>query len=466
MILSTADHMVILGYILFLVAVGGWFAKRVLTIEQYFLAGRRLLLPLSVATLVATWYGAGGSIATAEYGFVYGFAVWVVWCIPAHAARIPLALWIAPKMRLATGITLPDLIERLYNKRLAIVAAVLMMFYCTQIGEVTALGLVGSTIWGLPMSTAAIILVALVVFYTFLGGLMSVALTDMVQFIFMMIGLSVVMPLAWADLGGWQYLSTHLDPVMFTPLGEMTPSTILVLIILGLALYPDPAIYQRFQASKSVGIARRSLLVCLILWITFDVIMTVLGMMARAKYPDMIPGSAYIQICMEYAPPVVRGMFLVGLLGAIMSTLDSYYLAAGMTLVKDLYGRLTKGTVEEKRMVMLTRLGVVVAAVVGLLLALRFELVVEAWIMLGGLFIAGAFVPVICGVFWPWKRTVAGGAASMIVGLGVALLWNILGFPFDLDALVVAFPASFIAFLVGNTVGPALNPLEVRSLEK
>lgn len=456
--LSSVDHGIIVGYMVFLVVVGVWFARKITTMEQYFLAGRGLLLPLSVATLCATWYGAGGTIATAEYGFVYGFAVWVVWCIPAHASRIPLALWVAPRMRLVTGMTLPDLIERLYNKRLAVVAALLMLFYCTQINEVTALGIVGSTIWGLPTSTAAILLVALVVFYTFLGGLWSVALTDLVQFVFMMVGLSIVVPLAWRSLGGWGYLTSSLDPVAFTPLGGMSPSTIIVLIILGLSLYPDPAVYQRFQAAKSIKIARRSLLISLIIWITFDIIFTIVGMLAKAKYPEMVPGKAYVQMCMDYTPPVIRGLLFVGLLGAIMSTLDSYYLAAGMTLVKDLYARVVRAQVPERRMILLTRLGVIVAAGVGLLLALRFELVVEAWIMLGGLFIAGAFVPVMCGVLWPWKRTIAGGAASMIVGLGMSLLWNLFGSPLGLDPLVVAFPASFIAFLIGNTIGPAITP--------
>ena len=118
-----------------------------------------------------------------------------------------------------------------------------------------------------------------------------------------------------------------------------------------------------------------------------------------------------VKICLLYTS-------IVGLLGTIMSTLDSYYLTAGMTLVKDLYGRISKKEITEKRMVSLTRVGIALSAVVGLLLALQFEMVIEAWIMIGGLFIAGAFVPVICGIFWPWKRTLAGGTASMVVGLG------------------------------------------------
>jgi SSS family solute:Na+ symporter len=455
--LTIVDHIVIYGYLAVVIAIGIWFSQKIKSIEDYFLAGRGLLLPLAIATMAATWYGAAGTIAAAEYGFLFGLSVWFVWCIPAHLSRIPLALWVAPKMRLTTGITLPDLIERLYSKRLALIAAILMLFYCTQIGEVTALGIIGSTVWGIPIKTAAIILVALVVLYTMLGGLMSVVLTDLIQFVFMMFGLFIITPLAWHSLGGWEYLTSNLEPIMFTPLGDMPASTIIVLVVLGLSLYPDPSFYQRFQAAKSDKIARRSLLICLLVWITIDVILAVVGMMARVKYPEMVPGSAYVQFCMDYAPPVIRGLFIVGLLGSIMSTLDSYYLTAGMTLVKDIYGRLTKREVTEKKIVALTRVGVVIAAAVGAVIALQFELVMEGWILLGSLFIAGAFVPVICGIFWPWKRTVAGGWASMLFGLGVALIWQLLGSPFELDPLIVAFPASFVAFLIGNTFGPALK---------
>lgn len=464
--LTTADHVIIIAYLLALIVIGVWFARKIKSTEDYFLAGRGLLLPLSVATMAATWYGAGGTMSAAEYGFLYGFAVWFVWAIPAHASRIPLALWIAPKMRLATGVTLPDLIERLYDKRVAIIASILVLFYCTQINEVTALGIIGSTVWGIPVQTASVILVILVVLYTMLGGLMSVVITDIIQFVFMMFGLFIVAPIAWYSLGGWEFLTAKLDPIMFTPLGEMSPSTIVVLAVLGLSLYPDPAIYQRFQASKTEKVARRSLLICLLIWVTFDVIMTVLGMLARGKYPAMVPGSAYIQLCMDYAPPVIGGLFIVGLLGTIMSTLDSYYLTAGMTLANDLFGRLSKKEITEEKMVWYTRGGVIISAAVGLVLAFKFEMVMEAWILMGSLFIAGAFVPVICGLLWPWKRTLAGGMASMIVGIVTALVWQLLGSPFEVDPLIIAFPASFIAFIVGNCFGPGLNKkLEVASDE-
>ena len=91
--LTIVDHIVIYGYLAVVIAIGIWFSQKIKSIEDYFLAGRGLLLPLAIATMAATWYGAAGTIAAAEYGFLFGLSVWFVWCIPAHLSRIPLALW-------------------------------------------------------------------------------------------------------------------------------------------------------------------------------------------------------------------------------------------------------------------------------------------------------------------------------------------------------------------------------------
>jgi SSS family solute:Na+ symporter len=459
--LTNIDTAAIILYAILVIGIGFFFYSKVSSMEDFYLAGRRLPLSLTVGTLMATWYGASGTIATAEYAFAFGLSCWVVWCIPAHLSRIPLALWIAPKVRMADSITMPDLLEKLYDKRTAIVCSIMLLFYCTVVYEVTALQVLGSSVWQINGFWFAAACVGVVVIYTILGGLLSVAVTDMMQMVFMVVGLCIALPFAWADTGGWANIMSGLSGQgaldIMSPLGGMSPFKMITLVILGLCAYSDPTFYQRFSAAESQSTARRGFLICLCIWIAFDFCITMMGIIARVQYPEMVAGTAYLTLSLSYLPPILKGLFIAGILGAIMSTLDSYYLIGGTTMARDLYMKLFNPRATDRQIVNWTRIGVVLMGLIGILLAGQFTMVADAWVFVGGLYIAASVVPVVGGLFWPYKRTAMGGLLSMIVGGGTVAVWQILGSPLGVDGLLVAFPLSFIFFLIGNQFGPSLT---------
>lgn len=459
--LSAIDNVTIIAYAVLVIGIGFFFYSKISGMEDFYLAGRKLPLSLTVGTLMATWYGASGTVATAEYAFAYGLSCWVVWCIPAHLSRIPIALWVGPKVRMTDGLTIPDLLEKLYDRRSAIVSTILMLFYCTVVYEVTALRVIGEATWQIDPSLFAVICVVIVALYTMLGGLLSVAVTDMLQMVFMVVGLCVALPFAWADTGGWanilQGLGSQGQLSILEPLGGMSPFKMITLVILGLCAYADPTFYQRFSSAKTPQVARRAFLIALALWISFDMVLTLMGIIARVQYPEMVAGNAYLTLSLSYLPPVLRGLFIAGILGAIMSTLDSYYLIGGTTLARDFYSRLFNPQASEKQIVSWTRAGIVLMAAVGLLLADKFTMVADAWVFIGGVWVAAGVVPIVAGLFWPYKRTAMGGLFSMIVGGGVAAIWPALQYPFGVDGLLVAFPLSFLFFIIGNQFGANLT---------
>lgn len=461
MLLTTFDNLLIVLFFIFMLWIGYYFSKKVTNMESFYLAGRTLPWSLTVGTIVATWYGASGTIAMVEYGFVYGISIWFLWSFTAHISRIPMALWVGPKVRMTTEMTVPDLLQRMYGKFPAIFGAILMFIFCSQLFEVTALGIIGSTAWGVSALTVAIIIVILTILLAVLGGLMSVAITDMILFWFMCIGMVMVLPFGWNDVGGWSNIiaslnQMNLDPAYLSAAEGVNIGKVLVLIFLALSAYADPTFYQRFTASETPKSARRALLCCLPIWLTFDAALVALGLLTKVKYPELDPGVGYIKMTMEYLPAGLKAMFILGVLGSIISTLDSYYLTAGATLANDIVGRLKKEPLSQKSLISLTRIGAVVTGVLGLVLAFQFDMVAEGWVFLGGLWTASAVVPVVCGLFWPYKKTYMGGCLSMIVGCGVSVLLYF--FPIEgIDALLIAFPASFIAFLIGNLFGNDLN---------
>ncbi|HEY3426379.1 MAG TPA: sodium:solute symporter family protein, partial [Negativicutes bacterium] len=438
-----------------LLLLGIYFSKAVKDMESFYLGNRSLPWSLIVGALVATWYGGVGTVGTVEYAALYGLSVWVIWCVTAHAGRMPLALWVGPKIHIRTDITVPDLLERVYGKGVAVIGAILMLIYCTQIGNVTAIGFIGEAAWGISNVTAGIVCVAIVVVLGVLGGLMGVAVTDMVLFWCMCFGLTMVMPGQWAEIGGWAGLQQALgsSPELLDPVGGLTPMKALMLCVLSFGVYADPTFYQRFSAADSPKAGRRALLSCFVIWICFDIVLTLTGLIVKAKFPEMAPAEGYVKLILGSLPDGVRALFIIGLAGSTVSALDGYYLSGGATLANDIYGRL-KGNLSQKELVRLTRIGIVVVAILALLVAFQFPTAQDAFIFIGSLWMAAGFVPIVGALVWKGKKTALGGYLGLIVGALVFSYFKV--FPLEsieLEPLVAALPISLVAWIIGNMFG-------------
>lgn len=454
------ENGIIVIFAFILLGIGYYFSRNVKDMESYYLGNRSLPWSLIVGTLVASWYGGVGTVGSVEYAAIYGISAWAVWSIAAHIGRMPLALWVGPRIHIRTNITVPDLLESFYGKHVAIIGAILMFIYCAQLGEITAMGTIGNVAWKIDKELIGLIMVGVVVVLTVLGGLMGVAITDMVLFFCMVFGLTMVMPGQFEQIGGFQGLTEALKdaPQLMHPTKGMSAMKALMLIVYSFGAYSDPTFYQRFSAADSPKVGRRALLTCFSLWICFDMVLTMTGLIVRATYPEIAPAAGYITLVLDTLPQGIRVIFIIGILGSIISTLDSYYLAAGATLANDIYGRITKKELSQKQLVKFTRIGVCLAAVMGLSVAFRFENVYDACIFVGSIWMGSAFVPIVGGLLGNGRRTSMGGILGMIVG-GVTFGYFKI-FPvqsFELEPLVIAIPFSFIAWMIGNRIGENLN---------
>ncbi|EFQ22514.1 Na+/solute symporter [Aminomonas paucivorans DSM 12260] len=458
--LSAMDNVLIGLFVILVLGIGYYFSKRNKDMESFFLANRSLPWSLVVGTLAASWYGGIGVVGTVGYAAVYGISTWTIWSIGAHLIRMPLALWVGPRIQIRTDITVPDLLESLYGRRVALLGAVLMFFVCAQIGEITAVGYIGEAAWGVSNILAGTLMVALVIVLTIWGGLMGVAVTDMIMFFCMVFGVTMVFPGLYADIGGWAGLRNALgeNAKLLHPTAGMGFWKAVMLVIFCLSPYADPTFYQRFSASTSPKVGRRALLTCFCIWIAFDIVICTSGVIARALYPDMQPEVAYVKMVLENLPVGVRAFFIVGLIGAIVSTLDSYYLVGGATLANDIFARL-KGTgkLSQKAILTYTRVAVVLLGIIGLSLAFRFKLVYDAFLFIASIWMSAAFVPIVGGLVFKGRITEMGGLLAMIVGGGTFGLLKAFPGITEIEPLVLSLPASLIVWLVGNRIGKPRN---------
>ena len=189
----------------------------------------------------------------------------------------------------------------------------------------------------------------------------------------------------------------------------------------------------------------------------FDTVMTLLGLCARAMYPELQGSKAFLTMAINAMPPFLTGLWICSILAVIMSTMSSFFLVGATTLTCDLVRPLLRPCMSDREQIRLTRFFMVCIGLCGCLLAFQFSAVLDAVIFLGGLYLASAFVPVLGGLFWKWRFTVAGGFLSMLGGMGTTLVWQLLGNPFGLKPMLVALPVSFVLFLVGNMIGRPID---------
>ena len=174
------------------------------------------------------------------------------------------------------------------------------------------------------------------------------------------------------------------------------------------------------------------------------------------------PEVAYISLVLSGLPAVLRGLFIFGMMGAIISTIDSYYLIGGEILANDIISPLRKKPLTDRQSIWTTRVACVAFGIIGLAVAFRFALVYDAMIFVTSLSMSVLFVPVIVAIMYEGKKTNAAGLASMFVG-GAAWIWftynplSIAVLGGEIDASLVALPLSLVAFLIGNCFGKELN---------
>jgi len=464
--LTAIDNVVLFLCVAGVLLIGKYFSKTSQDMDSFYQANKSLPWSLAVGTLVASWYGGAGVIGTIGYATTMGVSAFFIWSVCAYITRFPLALWVAPRISLKVNTTMTELLNRYYGRVASFLGAIVLVVSCLSIAEIAATGYVGVAAWNVNKFVVAFVVVLIATVITCLGGLMGVAVTDMI-FFFLMIGcVTCVFPKIFFSIGGFDGLEAALNgpaPELFTPLGGTPIGRAICLVILSINIYKDPAFYQRFSASNSVKTGKRALLTCLSIWISFDVVLYFTGIVLRAIDPasTVQPEVAYVQLILSFLPSAVRGLFIFGLMGAIISTIDSYFLIGGEIVSRDIIGAFRKTPLNDRQSIRVARICCVVFGVIGLLTAFRFPLVYDAFLFINSLSMCGLFVPVLAGILYNGRKTTAAGITSMLTGTISWIYFTYCPITCEalggaVDALLIALPISFLGFLIGNRFGKVL----------
>ena len=453
--ISLLDIAVIIGYFILLIIIGLIFMRRVKTFDDLYLAGRALPYAVVVGTIMATWYGAGALIGEYECGYLYGAVFTLaVWCIPAHFLRVPLALWIAPRVRLAKGATVPDIVDSLYGRWGHAISSVAVFMYATAPNQFLALGMLFSVVFKWPLWQGALFGLIIVLIYTVASGLFAVSMTDLIQMVLLTLCAMLALPAAFSAVGGWAGIHSAFPVERFTPSGGMPWTFIIMFTLITLPAYISPDLYQRFSSAKSRRTMELAILTCFIMWLMFDLTASLTGEVAAVLYPghEIDPGPTAIKMVLSFLPTGFRGLYIAGVAACIMSTIDSYILVGGSTISHDVIHKIFLKKMSPEKEILLTRICIILAALVGFMLSFLFTTVVSAWIFIAGFYGSALVVPILGGLFWPKKPREYVGAGSMIAGIGGYLGWGFANNPFDINPVIIGMALSLIVFLLGNLI--------------
>ena len=456
----------IIIYMVILLCVGFWANNRIKSMTDFLLAGRRLGLLLTSGALAATHFGGGMVMGGGEYGFIYGLSgAW--YGISCGVGLIFLAFLTASKFRKLSLYTIPDYLEQRYDsKTVRGLGALLSLIALTGILAAQVLSARGAlSILGFTGHTGAIIATIIFIVYTALGGLWAATVTDFIQVIIAGVGVIVAAALVLGHSGGFNGLQQMIqtsqgafDPRYFNLFTMVGKSIVWVLIPTIMYTMIGQDFYQRLFAAKDENTAKRASIVGGIFLIIISFFPTIVGIGAKAYFPELTDGSLAVpNIVKEIFPISVGAIILAALLAAIMSTADSLLTAGTAHVMKDFWMEIIHPgkEIDEKKMLILSRISTLALGLIALVIALSIPVIIDALIYSYTMYTAGVFIPVLGGVLWK-GATKAGAFFALISGAFIAIVGiitklNIAGIPIEVCSAV----ASFILFIVISLVTKA-----------
>ena len=441
--LSTIDYAIIFGYFAIVFLIPLFIKKKDNDIENYFLAGRRLTLPLFITTLVTTWYG--NLLGVSEISYKHGIVNWFTQGFFWYIVYLFFALFLVNKIRKHKLFTIPDQLEKFYDKKTALAGAVVNLFMLTPAPYILSMGLIFHLIFSIDAKWGIIIGTVIPLFYTLKGGFKAVIYTDFIQFIFMFIGVAAIIPFAIAKYGGFSFVFENAPETHFQITGDWSPQLVLAWFLIALWTIVDSGFHQRVYAAKDNNVARNGILLATIFWFVFDLMITAIGIFAFAAMPGLEATTALPVFASSVLPVVLKGIFFTGLIATVMSTLDSLVFSSSMCLSHDIYRRIS-GVTDEKKIIKVNKIAIILIVSIALFISVFYSSIIELVYTRGSIGISALLIPIL-GAYYLKTNKPAAAFWSIIIATLVSVLCFIFR-PFDIEPLYLGLMSSLLVFTI------------------
>ncbi|RTQ93994.1 sodium:solute symporter family protein [Lysinibacillus telephonicus] len=455
--MNTILLITIIGYILLMIVAGTLLGrKKIKNTEDYMLAGRSLPNVVLVGTLLATFVGSGTVIGGASFIYQQGPLAGIL-----YFAGVPIGIiilyFIAGKTWLISKYTIPQILELKYGKLTRTNSSIFIILAYIGIAsyQFTGGGYILNLTTGISVEAGTIITAVVVIFLATIGGMFSVAYTDFLSSLLILIGFILGLFYLTTNVISFDSIVSSLPESHFNWTGNLTiPQMLGYFFPLFLLVLADQNMYQRLASAKDTKTARRSTIGFFISAIVVFGLVILLTIGSYALFNDIEPDTAILQLAYNGGLPVIVGaLILTAAVSFLITTGNSYLLSAAGNIAYDIVQRLKPG-ISDKSLLKINRFSVLGLGVIAYVLGAFFPDVLSIQ-MYSYTMYGAALTPAILASFL-WKRANGPGALASIITGGVAtLVWElVLNKPMGWNSVLIALPLSIITLVVVSLLTP------------
>ncbi|MEM0940491.1 MAG: sodium:solute symporter family protein [Bacteroidota bacterium] len=410
--------------------------------QDFFLANRNVGFLALTATLVASMIGGNGLISMMSFVYQYGLST--LWVPFGLLLGFLVTVIFAPKIKKLSDengfYTLPDFIHNKYGKSAGIsTASILFLIYIGYfLTQFIAGGVILSTITGWSYAFSVVLMGAVVTLYITASGFNAVIKTDIVQYFILL--LLVVLSLSLFANSG------EIDPKNLS-LMAANPVDIITFLVYGLVVITIGAeVWQRIYAAKDIKTIKKSLIWSGVFTVIIFSFIVLMGLFAQTRFPDAVPEKALALGFSSLLPNYLKGIGLVVLFAAIMSSLDTFLFVLSTSVSKDFISKSKR--LSQYKFVTNPQVISVVIGIIGIVLALILDSIVSVLLSVAGIYFV-LFAPIIFSFRFNLKKEAV--ILSLIGGVLVSILaFIILGI--TTETALLSFPASFVLLGIGQLI--------------
>lgn len=485
-------------YFLAMIGIGAWASKKIKNTEDYLVAGRSLGFWVFVLLMIGAVCSGMSLLGVSGLGFKAGWpTIWEQIFVPLSIGFC--IIFFGVKLHNVAKsfgyITVQDYLAHRYQSPTALrsLSAVsgIIVSLIYLVGQYTAIAIVLMWLFEIPLWLALLIATLVTMIYTTIGGLYAVAWAALVQAIILIAGVIVMAPIIIWYAGGF----THVNEVMYSvnpnlvmpymPSGAFAPAYLVsfaIMLMVGLACAPH--VINNVLSIKDVKMFKWAPLVAFLIYGAVMFLLKFSGFAGLAMVQEgvfTLPKVANAQdfvilYGIQYAMPIMAlwAVFAVIVLAAVMSTTDRLMLTIGAMFSWDIYKKVLKPDAEDKSVLLLSKIVVVIAAVVSMILAINPPDMLAILIWMGiGVMLSTFAVPLLAGLYWR-GATREGALAAMTLGLASSVVFGalnytkttILGINFAAIPMHFSFYALVIAFAAMVIVSMATQKTDAKTLDE
>ena len=429
--MKTLDYTAIGFYMLIMSFIGLSLGRYVRNIGDYFKGGNSVSWVANGVSTFMTMFSTFIFVAYAGIAYKDGLiALTLLWCTVPPC--IVAATVFAKRWRRAGILTPVEFLEVRFNssvRQLLSWGGVLFKILDEMI-KLYAIGLFVSAATTIPLEIAIVGCGTVVIIYTVAGGLLAVVVTDVVQFIILVLATLILVPLSLEAAGGFSNIQAQIPQnLTLTNGAKGTPMYLLVYYIMLLIKYNSNwAFIQRFYSAKNEKDSIKTAWLSAVLFLIFPIIFLIPSIAARVIIPDLAdPEMAYVSVCLKLLPEGIMGLMMAAMFAATMSTLSAEYNVTASVMTRDIYQRIFRKNADSQELLwtgraMTTLIGFLVT--IGALFVGNFGGAFEANKLFTGLFAIPMAIPLILGILLR-KPNPLGAWAVVMGGVLVGLFLNI-----------------------------------------